>query len=172
MNSDSHIEGFAPIANAEAKVLILGSMPSIASLGKKQYYGHRRNAFWPIMMELLCGPENADYQQRQHILLARHVAVWDVLHSCQRRGSLDADIDEESIKTNDFADFFTRHPAIEQVYFNGGLAEKVYKKRVLPTLGERFDYLNYRRLPSTSPAHAAMSLREKREAWRVILERL
>ncbi|WP_031434502.1 DNA-deoxyinosine glycosylase [Methylomarinum vadi] len=170
MNDDSKIKGFAPIADAGAKIVILGSMPSIASLQKQQYYGHRRNAFWPIMLELFSGPGDADYRQRQQLLLANHVALWDVLHSCQRSGSLDSNIAEESIKTNDFIGFFKRHPAIKQVFFNGALAEKVYKKQVLPMLGEEFAYLQYRRLPSTSPAHAAMNLAQKCDAWRLILQ--
>ncbi len=170
MNNESPITGFAPIADGDARILILGSMPSIASLQKQQYYGHRRNAFWPVMLALFSGPPDADYRQRRQILLDHHVALWDVLRSCRRSGSLDSGIAEDSIETNDFVDFFDRHPAVERVFFNGALAEKVYKKQVLPILGEEFAYLRYRRLPSTSPAHAAMNLEQKREAWRVILD--
>lgn len=168
MKDDVLISGFGPVADSMAQVLILGSMPSVASLHKQQYYGHRRNAFWPIMMRLFAESVDSDYQQRKQILLVNHVAVWDVLQSCQRRGSLDANIDAESIKTNDFITFYREHKAIRQVFFNGGMAEKVYKQRVLPRLGDEFAYLEYRRLPSTSPAHAAMSLSQKCEAWRVI----
>ncbi len=164
------IVGFPPISNAKVEVLILGSMPSIVSLRKQQYYGHQRNAFWPIMMELLSGPANASYQERQKILLSRHIAVWDVLQSCQRAGSLDADIDAQSIKTNDFFGFYRAHRAVKKVFFNGSLAEKVYRKQVLPDLKEEFDYLEYQRLPSTSPAHASMSLARKLEKWAVILD--
>ncbi|WP_305910083.1 DNA-deoxyinosine glycosylase [Methylomarinum sp. Ch1-1] len=172
MNDDLTIEGFAPIADDRAEVLILGSMPSAVSLQKQQYYGHRRNAFWPIMMALLSGALEADYQQRKRVLLASHVAVWDVLRSCRRSGSLDAGIDTASMQTNNFTDFYRRHPAIKQVFFNGGLAEQVYKKRVLPHLGAPFAHISYRRLPSTSPAHASMTLQQKCEAWRVILDYL
>lgn len=166
------IESFAPIADVAAKVLILGSMPSIVSLRKQQYYGHRQNAFWPIMMDLFAGPAHADYQRRAHILCARHVAVWDVLKSCRRRGSLDAAIETQSIITNDFSGFFQQHPAIKQVFFNGGLAEKVYQKQVRPFLGEEFSAIRYRRLPSTSPAHASMSRAQKLDVWRIILDHL
>lgn len=170
MVEDVQIESFAPLADAAAKVLILGSVPSIVSLRKQQYYGHQQNAFWPIMMNLFAGPAHADYQQRTQILCARHVAVWDVLKSCRRRGSLDANIQEQSIITNDFIGFFRQHPAVTQVFFNGGLAEKVYQKQVRPLIGEEFAEIRYRRLPSTSPAHATMSLAQKCDAWRIILD--
>lgn len=170
MKDVSQINGFGPIADATAQVLILGSMPSVASLQKQQYYGHRRNAFWPIMMRLFSASADNDYERRKQILLANHVAVWDVLQSCQRSGSLDADIDAGSIKTNDFTAFYREHSAIRQVFFNGAMAEKIYKQRVLPQLGNEFAYLVYKRLPSTSPAHAAKSLSDKYEAWRVIRE--
>ena len=163
------IVGFPPIVNKKAKVLILGSMPSEVSLQKQQYYGHDRNAFWPIMMELFSGQPDADYQQRQQLLLAQQTAVWDVLQSCHRQGSLDANIKMASVKVNDFQTFFIKHSALRNVFFNGGMAEKVYKKYVLPGLGTDFAYLHYHRLPSTSPAYASMTLAEKANAWRMIL---
>ena len=164
----SYINGFAPIAADEAKVLILGSMPSVASLARQQYYGHPKNAFWPIMGELFGAAPELSYQQRKEILMENGVAVWDVLQGCNRLGSLDSNIKLASIKTNDFADFFAKYKYIEKVFFNGAVAEKLYKKHVLPTLDRQFAYLEYLRLPSTSPAHAALKLEEKIEAWKVI----
>ena len=163
------IVGFPPIVNKKAKVLILGSMPSEVSLQKQQYYGHDRNAFWPIMMELFSGQADADYQQRQQLLVAQQTAVWDVLQSCHRQGSLDVNIKMASVKVNDFRTFFIKHSALRNVFFNGAMAEKVYNKYVRPGLGTDFAYLHYHRLPSTSPAYASMTLAEKTNAWRMIL---
>lgn len=162
------IQGFAPIAADDARVLVLGSMPSEASLLKQQYYGHPRNAFWPIMGLLFgAGPE-LTYEQRKKILMAQGIAVWDVLKYCRRPGSMDAAIDMASIEINDFAGFFARHPLIDRVFFNGETAEKVYWQRVLPELSEKFNYLHYQRLPSTSPAYAAMNLQQKAAVWAVV----
>ncbi len=165
-----NIAGFPPIENAKAKILILGSMPSEVSLQKQQYYGHDRNAFWPIMMKLFSGQTDMDYCQRQQILTGQQVAVWDVLQCCQRQGSLDANIEMASVRTNDFSTFFSQHRKIKAVFFNGVKAETMYRKQVLSSLPEKYEYLHYHRLPSTSPAHAAMSLEEKTERWRAILQ--
>jgi double-stranded uracil-DNA glycosylase len=164
----STIESFAPVVSPDAVVLILGSMPGVASLDKQQYYGHAKNAFWPIMGALFgAGPELC-YQQRTAILTAHGIAVWDVLQSCRRAGSLDANIDGASIKINDFAHFFAKYEGIRRVFFNGGMAEKVYKTHSLPVLKHRFSYLDYQRLPSTSPAHATLTWSQKLEAWQAI----
>lgn len=168
----SDIEGFAPIASGEPKVLILGSMPSAASLQKQQYYGHARNAFWPIMAELFGADCNRSYAQRTQMLSDNGIAVWDVIKSCQRQGSLDANIALGSIKLNDFAGFFDEYRLIGRVFFNGGMAEALYKKYVFPALPERYCYLEYQRLPSTSPACAALNFKKKLEAWRAITQRV
>ena len=165
------IHGFPPIGRADARILILGSMPSRESLARQQYYAHPRNAFWPILSALLDLGE-LPYRQRALAVAARGVAVWDVLESCQRPGSLDAAIDDDSIVTNDFPGFFRRHRAIRRVYFNGAKAETVYRRRVLPDLPAAAAALPLQRLPSTSPAHAALSLERKISAWRAILEPL
>ncbi|MGR9115767.1 MAG: DNA-deoxyinosine glycosylase [Gammaproteobacteria bacterium] len=164
------IDGFAPIVSRSAKVLILGSMPSTTSLAKQQYYGHPRNAFWPVMGALVGAKPEFDYRQRQLILIEHHIAVWDVLQSCIRPGSLDTNIDMNSVKVNDFDAFFEQYEHIRQVFFNGSAAEKVFMQRVLPNLNEHFNYLEYQRLPSTSPANAGMTLEQKINAWKVILQ--
>lgn len=112
-------------------------------------------------------PELA-YDQRKAILLQKEIAVWDVLKTCRRLGSLDSDIEMASIETNDFAGFFTARPLLKYVFFNGGKAENIYKKFVQPKLSSRFDYLHYQRLPSTSPAYASINLQQKIAAWQVI----
>ena len=162
------IDGFAPIVSDNARVLILGTIPSEASLLRQQYYGHARNAFWPIMSALLGFAPDLCYQRRKTLLMDNGIAVWDVLQSCHRLGSLDANIKVETIKTNAFTDFFTEHNGIKHIFFNGKMAEKLYQKRVLPTLNQHFSYLTYQCLPSTSPAYAALKFEQKVEAWKAI----
>lgn len=157
---------FAPIAARDATVLILGSMPGKASLLANRYYAHPRNAFWPIMGELFgAGPE-VSYAQRVRILKRAGVAVWDVLASCARAGSLDSDIDEDTIVPNDFVSFFRTHRRIGRVYFNGAKAEASFHRHVLPVLGPM--RLGMTRLPSTSPANASWSHARKLQAWRSV----
>ena len=144
--------GFPPIAAPDARVLVLGTMPSIASLAKQQYYGHPQNAFWPIMGRLLgAGPE-LPYAERQRILCAQGVAVWDVLRECQREGSLDAAIEVESELPNDFPSFLKAHPGIHSIFFNGHKSETAFRRHARPLVAELNRSLHYARLPSTSPA--------------------
>jgi hypoxanthine-DNA glycosylase len=164
----SDIDGFAPIVSGNASVLILGTMPSEASLLRQQYYGHPRNAFWPIMSVLFSSDPELCYQRRKEVLIENRVAVWDVLRSCSRVGSSDSNINLATIVTNDFMDFFTEYKCIKRVFFNGRMAEKLYQKRILPTLNHRFSYLECQCLPSTSPAYASLKFEQKIEAWKVI----
>ncbi|WP_346838597.1 DNA-deoxyinosine glycosylase [Microbulbifer sp. SAOS-129_SWC] len=159
------VHSFAPIAATDATRLVLGSMPGIASLRAQQYYAHPRNAFWPIIAALFDLPAGLDYRQRCAHLRAQRVALWDVLHTCTRSGSLDSAIAADSIVPNDFAGFFARHRAIERVYFNGAKAEQLYRRHVQPTLPARWAALPLSRLPSTSPAHAGMPFAEKLAQW-------
>jgi hypoxanthine-DNA glycosylase len=168
-------QGFPPIENARARVLILGSMPGLASLQAGQYYAHPRNQFWPILGAILATTLNRNlaelpYPERVRCLPEVGIALWDVLQMCQRPGSLDANIAPESVVANDFATFFVRHPAITQVYFNGASAEQHFKRHVLALLA--LPQLQTRRLPSTSPAHAALDFPAKLAAWRVVTETL
>ncbi len=163
------IDGFAPIADKHAKILILGSMPSEASLRKQQYYGHQRNAFWPIMLAILnahCEIKDDNYRQRKKILIENNIAVWDVLKSCYRKGSLDTAINMNSIQVNDFYSFFSTHPAIRNIFFNGTKAETIYSRHVLNKIDNVAALLEYNRLPSTSPAHATITLQQKTEVWK------
>lgn len=162
------IEGFMPIVSEHAGVLILGSMPGVASLLGQQYYGHPRNAFWPIMIALFGMDSGLCYLERKEALMNNRVAVWDVLQSCNRVGSADSNIKPASIRINDFAGFFAEYKGIKRVFFNGKMAEKVYQQRVLPFLNHRFSHLEYYCLPSTSPAYASLNLEQKIAAWKVI----
>ena len=165
----SPVHSFPPLSNPEARVLVLGSMPGLASLRLQQYYGHPQNTFWKIVGEVLGFDPALAYELRTAALVERRVALWDVLASCVREGSLDADIDDASVAANDFATFFDAHPLIVRVCFNGAKAESVYRKHVLPQL-DTSRGIHYLRLPSTSPAHAGMRLQAKAEAWRVLAD--
>ena len=157
--------GFAPIAESNARVLVLGSLPGVRSIREQQYYAHPRNVFWPIMKSLFA--IDGDYAARCRQLTANRIAVWDVLHSALRPGSLDADIRLDVANANDFAGFFRVHPDIGLVAFNGKKAEALFKRFVAarPTdLGARFIVL-----PSTSPAYAAMPFSRKLAKWRQAL---
>lgn len=159
------IRGFPPLVAGGARVLILGSMPGVASLERQQYYGQPRNAFWPIMGELFgAGPELA-YAQRTARLTAAGVAVWDVIASCVRPGSLDSAIEMASVAVNDFERFFRDYPAVRTVCFNGRKAEQVFRRRVEPGLLHDLQYVS---LPSTSPALASMGFAVKLRQWRAV----
>lgn len=153
-------------------MLILGSMPGIASLDAHRYYAHPRNAFWPIM-EALLGTTLADderlYPRRLQMLRQAGVALWDVMHRCTRPGSLDSSIDAQSIEVNDFPAFFIAHPRIELIACNGATAYKEYRGRVLPALDDAWAQCPIVRLPSTSPAMASLGLSAKIAIWRQAL---
>lgn len=166
----AQVTSFPPIADRSARILILGSMPGEASLAAGQYYAHPRNAFWSIMASLCGFPVSAGYRARCRALRAAGIALWDVLQQCERTGSLDAAIDPATVVANDFPALFRRCPRIERIFFNGGTAEKHYLKHVVPALDQRRARLPALRLPSTSPAHAAMSLAAKQDAWRVVCD--
>lgn len=159
------IAGFPPIAHSSARVLVLGSMPSAASLQAGQYYAHPRNQFWPIVGAICGFDPRAPYARRVAALCAAGVAVWDVVASCIRAGSLDSGIDEDSIVVNPFAAFLAAHLRIKRVCFNGRKAEAAWRRYVLPGLVMNRE-LGYILLPSTSPAHAALSYRRKLTSWR------
>ena len=168
----THINCFSPVSSSRAKVLILGSMPGKVSIEKSQYYAHPRNAFWFIMNTMLNIEPSTYYGKRITILQENGIALWDVPKSCHREGSLDSSIDDTSTTPNDFSAFFAAHQQISHVFFNGAKAEKEYKKYVLPTLANKFNHLQYLRLPSTSPALASMTKDEKLNKWSIIGRRI
>ena len=164
------VTGFPPIAEQDAVILILGSMPSTKSLQAQQYYAHPRNSFWYIMTRLLSGDNAANYEQRKALLLEHRIALWDVLNSCRRTGSLDSSIENGTTVVNDFNRFFAAHPAIKAVFFNGSRAQQEYNRHVLPVLDAMLSDIHYHRLPSTSPAMASLRREQKLQYWRVILQ--
>jgi TDG/mug DNA glycosylase family protein len=162
------VRSFRPIAAADARVLVLGTVPSIASLAKQQSYGHPQNAFWPIMGRLFGAGRELEYEERKRVLYANRVALWDVLGECCRVGSLDSSIDVESESPNDVAGFLAEHDSVRTIFFNGHKAETAFRRHLklaVDELGRRFRYV---RLPSTSPAHAGRTFEEKLAAWRAV----
>ena len=160
------VRSFDPISHRSARLLILGSMPGVKSLAARQYYAHPRNAFWPIMGELYGFSADLPYARRAAALKKSGVALWDVLSACERPGSLDSAIARGSCIANDLPAFFQRHPNIRVVGFNGGEAERIFKRTTLPRLDA--GRLTFVRLPSTSPAHT-LPLATKTALWRKLL---
>ena len=153
--------GFAPLARSDARVLILGSLPSQRSIASNEYYAHPQNVFWRIMASITAA--DGSYENRSAALQAAGIALWDVLASSIRPGSLDADIEMSTAEVNNFEAFFTAHRAIERICFNGQKAARIFSDRVPQELvNARMQLFT---LPSTSPAHAAMRYEQKLKLW-------
>lgn len=159
------LKSFDPVAANDARILILGSMPGVASLEASRYYAFPRNAFWSIMGDLFDARPELEYPQRLAILMKNQIALWDVIAACQRTGSLDAAISESGMQTNDFESFLVQHPCIKRIFFNGQKAASLFAKKVAPNLAGSYQYQT---LPSTSPANAVKSYAEKLAAWSVV----
>jgi len=157
--------GFPPIVREDARILILGSLPSQASLTAHEYYAHPQNAFWGIMRELTGA--DGEYATRCESLKNAGIAVWDVLASSVRPGSMDADIRLKSAVANDFTAFFSAHPSLQLVCFNGKKSEQMFRK--FAQLPDANTSLRFESLPSTSPAYASLSFAQKLRTWRGII---
>ena len=153
------IKGYAPVADANSRLLVLGTMPSVESLRAGFYYAHPRNAFWRILADVVGAPLPQTTAEKQALALENGVALWDVLRACTRRGSLDSAI--RNAEANDFAAFFRDHARIERVLFNGAAAQRLFLRLCPGALAGRASA----RLPSTSPAYT-LSYEQKRELWR------
>ena len=160
MSAAERLQGLAPIAGRDARLLVLGSFPGAASLASQQYYGHPRNHFWPIL-SALWGVDLAatSYRRRVAALKQHGLALWDVYAACQREGSLDSAI--ECAEPNDLAGLVARLPGLRAIAHNGG--ESARAMRTTRALG-----LPVHRLPSTSPANASWSFERKLAAWREV----
>ena len=107
------IYSFDPIVDDKSRVLILGTMPGVESLRKQEYYGHPRNAFWPIIAAA-CGRElPVSYVEKTAMLLDGGIALWDVCRGCEREGSLDSNI--KAVKPNDINSLLLRYAKIKRV---------------------------------------------------------
>lgn len=164
------VRAFAPILGPRPRLLILGSLPGVASLRAGEYYAHPRNQFWPIMGALFGASVDLPYPRRVAVLRAAGIGVWDVLAEAARAGSADADIDVAGARAHDIRGLLLRHRTITLVAFNGGAARRLYARLVLPRLpASRRRTLHHVVLPSTSPAHAALTPAAKLVRWRVLL---
>ena len=152
------IFGFAPVYREDARLLILGSMPSVESLHQSFYYAHPRNAFWPMMAEILGEEAPRSIPEKKDMLIRHRIALWDTVHSCQRQGSLDSAI--RSARANDFETLYSNCPQLRHVLFNGAAAQQLYQKLVARQ-DARFIF---RRMPSTSPAYT-LKYTSKLSAW-------
>ena len=173
MNSPARrIAAFPPILGPEPRVLILGSMPSVESLRRREYYGNPRNHFWPLMYRVLGAGELPErYPERERLLKECGIAVWDVFEACEREGSLDSRIALEEYR--DVGAFLRANPSIRAVLFNGTKAEQGFR-RGLAFYGHNEVRAQVLRLPSTSPIPTKKYRKkeDKLAAWMVIAEYL
>jgi len=152
------ITSFSPFINSETEILVLGTMPGIASLEKQEYYAHPRNHFWKIMYTLLDSlPISVVFEDKIKLLQANKIGLWDVLENCDRKGSLDIHIKNQ--KENDFETLFKNYPRITKIIFNGKESHKYFLKKFGQIKG-----ITYYVMPSTSPANT-VSFEKKLEIW-------
>ncbi|MBP2616695.1 DNA-deoxyinosine glycosylase [Chryseobacterium jejuense] len=158
----NRISSFPPLIDDQSEILILGSIPGVKSLEMQQYYAHPQNKFWKIILELLNEEFTEDYSKRIEIVKKHHIALWDVIDSCERKGSLDSEIKNE--EANQIEELLEEHPNVKVIFCNGGKSYKNLQK----LLGK-----NYRLpiflMPSTSPLHT-ISFERKFEEWKRVLE--
>lgn len=168
----NHIESFPAVAASDAVVLILGSMPGADSLRQQQYYAHPKNMFWDVMGEMFGAGRDLPYLERLEVLRMNRMVLWDVACRCVRRGSLDANIETDTVAPNDFAALFRDCPHIRHVFFNGQKAADLYRRLVVPVLPEGAQQIEYSTLPSTSPANASIPVDIKRQRWQSVKQAL
>ena len=165
----SRRHGFEPVAGPDARVLILGTLPGVASLASGEYYAQPRNAFWRIMGAVVGAEPTMPYANRRQRLIDRRIALWDVCAHAVRPGSADAAIDVSSVEPNTIDDFLERHQEVGLVCFNGAGAASLLQHHVLPTLAARAAGIPRATLPSTSPAYASMTVADKTRIWHAAL---
>ena len=154
---------FEPVYALDAKVMIVGSMPSVKSLADAQYYAHPRNAFWPILFDIFGVVPHNDYARKKELICENGLALWDVAACCERKGSLDSDM--RKIEYNDFSALYAQCPHISAVLCNGGTAYALFMKSGFAGGRQVF------RMPSTSPAYT-MPYEQKRTIWKDTLQDL
>lgn len=152
------LKGFPPIHTPTSSILILGTGPSVVSSLKQQYYGHERNAFWPIMAEILNGPIET-YEQKWEILLSNDIALWDVLAQFERKGS--ADSAYTAVIPNPLRQFIDEHTHLAKILFNGKKAADFYRRLI----GYFPQTIEFHTLASTSPAYT-LGFDQKLAVWR------
>ena len=153
---------FEPVWNKDSRVLVLGTFPSVKSRQQKFYYGHPQNRFWKVTAALLERGVPERIEEKKKLLLEGHIAVWDVIDSCDIEGSSDSSI--RNVKANDIGGLLAQ-TSIRAVFANGDKACQLYRKYCMEQAGREII-----RLPSTSPANAAWTLEKLIQAWSVIRE--
>ncbi|MDE6365881.1 MAG: DNA-deoxyinosine glycosylase [Lachnospiraceae bacterium] len=155
---------FGPVFDRHSKILILGSMPSVKSREQQFYYGHPQNRFWKVLSAVLREAAPDSIEDKKAFLLRNHIALWDVIESCDIIGSSDSSI--KNVSGNDMR-LILDSAEIEAIYLNGGKAYELFIKYCRPSIQEIEPALV--KLPSTSPANAAWKLDRLTEAWRTAL---
>lgn len=153
---------FEPVWNAESKVLILGTFPSVKSRQNNFYYGHPKNRFWKVIAHLMDSPIPETIEQKKELLLCKHIAIWDVIASCSIEGSSDSSI--RDVVPNDLTQILSEGN-IKNIYANGAKAYELYMKYMYKST--KIDII---KLPSTSPANAVYTMDKLVKAWHVITE--
>lgn len=158
------IHKIPPVYNKNSQILILGSFPSVKSRKGRFFYHHKQNRFWKVLSTIVNDvlPETID--EKKDFLLKNHIAVWDVIASCDIEGSSDSSI--KNAVPNDFSDILKAAP-IRKIYTNGGTAYKLYHKYC-----EKVTGIKAMKLPSTSPANASYSLDRLISEWKVIADQI
>jgi double-stranded uracil-DNA glycosylase len=164
--------GLPAQADARCRVLVLGSMPGVASLQAAQYYAHPRNRFWPLMAALTGIDPVQPYPQRLEALHASGIGLWDVIGRCERRGSLDSAIVRGSEVVNHLPALIRQLPLLLGIACNGAAASAAWRRHVVPSLDAQAAALPVWTLPSTSPANAGWSLARLQAAWQPVADAL
>ncbi|MCW4454466.1 DNA-deoxyinosine glycosylase [Flavobacterium sp. MXW15] len=159
------LQGLPAQVETDCRVLVLGSMPGVASLQAQRYYAHPRNRFWPVMATLCGFAAELPYPQRMQALLASGVGLWDVIGRCERSGSLDAAIRRGSEVPNPLPELVAGLPQLRAIACNGGSAAQAFARWVQPSLPVAARSLPVLALPSTSPANAAFTLPRLLQQW-------
>ena len=162
MEYEHIVHSFEPVYDKASEILILGTLPSVKSRENNFYYGHKQNRFWKVLATLLKEPVPDTIEEKKAMLLAHRIALWDVIQSCDIKGSSDSSI--KNVQSTDIG-MILEKTNITRIYANGNKAGQLYKRYQFPVTG-----IEAMVLPSTSPANAAWSLERLCEAWYVILE--
>ena len=162
MRETSVVHPIPPLYDGRSEILILGSFPSVKSREAQFFYGHPQNRFWKAIAAVCGEPVPETVPEKKALLLSHHIALWDVIHSCDIQGSSDASI--KNVVPNDLGVILDAAP-VRQIYVNGKTAEKYYRKYTQPVTGREAVCL-----PSTSPANAAWSVERLIDAWKIIRE--
>lgn len=162
MEYEHIVHSFEPVYDKASEILILGTLPSVKSRENNFYYGHKQNRFWKVLATLLKEPVPDTIEEKKAMLLARRIALWDVIQSCDIKGSSDSSI--KNVQPTDIG-MILEKTNITRIYANGNKAGQLYKRYQFPVTG-----IEAMVLPSTSPANAAWSLERLCKAWHVILE--